>query len=191
MSQGAPSPRHFPDRSGHLPGPAPRTCTGERPLTTGEIALARKVFGTAIDYGKVRIRRQKWFPFQPRSITMAPRGHIHFHPQSASYREDFSAAPLDHQALLIHELAHVWQAQTRGSWYLVVCRHPFCRYDYVLRPGWRFSRYGIEQQAMIVQHAFMLQSGRPVPGAPDLATYRRLIPFWPGKSGVLPDENTR
>ena len=108
---------------------------------------------------------------------MAPRGHIHFHPQSSSYCEDFSAAPLQRQALFIHEMTHVWQSHTRGSWYLVLRRHPWCRYDYAIKPGWRFNDYGIEQQAMIVQHAFMLRVGLRVPGAVDAAVYDTILPF--------------
>jgi hypothetical protein len=37
-------------------------------------------------------------------------------------------------------------------------RHPFCRYDYELVPGKPFVRYGIEQQAEIVRHAFLARS---------------------------------
>ncbi len=70
----------------------------------GEVALARTVFGSAIDYSKVRIRRRKWFPFQPRKITMAPRGHIHFHPGGEAYSDDFAAEPLLRQGLFIHEM---------------------------------------------------------------------------------------
>lgn len=158
---------------------APCPVGGERPLTPGEIALASGVFGSALDLARVTIRRRKWFPLQPRRVTMAPRGHIHFHPQGSAYCDDFAAAPLHRQALLIHELTHVWQTQTRGEWYLVKSRHPWCRYDYALKPGWPLERYGIEQQAMIVQHAFMLRAGMRVAGAPDLATYRQIIPFWP------------
>ena len=53
---------------------------GARPLTPGEIALARSMFGDAIDYGRVRLVRRKWWPFQPKGIVMAPTGNIHFHP---------------------------------------------------------------------------------------------------------------
>ncbi|HCY02749.1 MAG TPA: vgr related protein, partial [Erythrobacter sp.] len=97
---------------------------GERRLTRGEIKLARSVFGDAIDYGKVTIRRRKWFPFQPRRITMAPRGHVHFHPRGDAYCDDFSTANVLRQGLLIHELVHVWQVQTMGDWYLVTRRMP-------------------------------------------------------------------
>ena len=89
------------------------------------MALARTVFGTAIDYAKVTIRRRKFFPFQPRNTTMAPRGHLHFHPGGTSYCDDFAAASRIAQGLFIHEMTHVWQTQTLGDWYLLLHRHPF------------------------------------------------------------------
>ena len=150
---------------------------GERGLTSGEIRIARTVFGDALDYAPVRLRRRKWFPFQPRNVTMAPRGHVHFHPDGAAYCDDFSQAGLSRQGLLIHELTHVWQTQTRGGWYLVINRHPFCRYDYALKPGQPLTSYGIEQQAMIVQHAFWLRHGMKIPGVGDPAAYDALVRF--------------
>ena len=45
-------------------------------------------------------------------------------------------------------------------------RHPFCRYGYAIIPGKPFARYGIEQQAEIVKHAFYLRHGRAVDGKP-------------------------
>lgn len=150
---------------------------GERRLTRGEIKLARSVFGDAIDYGKVTIRRRKWFPFQPRRITMAPRGHVHFHPRGDAYCDDFSTANVLRQGLLIHELVHVWQVQTMGDWYLVTRRMPWARYDYALKPGWPLDRYGIEQQAEIVKHAFWLRNGVKVAGIADPAAYDLLVRF--------------
>jgi len=150
---------------------------GERPLTPGEIALAQSVFGTAIDYAPVRLRRRKWHPFQPKRITMAPRGHLHFHPQGSAYCDDFSTAALHRQAFFIHEMTHVWQTQTKGDWYLVLHRHPWCRYDYSLKPGWRLEQYGIEQQAEIVKHAFLLRQGGIVPGALSAEQYSAILPF--------------
>ncbi len=143
--------------------------------------MARSVFGSAIDYEKVRIRRRKWFPFQPRNVTMAPRGHLHFHPEGTAYCDDFSAVTPTRAGLFIHEMTHVWQTQTYGDWYLVLNRHPFCRYDYSLKPGWPLHRYGIEQQAEIVRHAFLLRNGIRLPGVADPAAYSALVRF-PGAS---------
>ncbi|WP_162935610.1 vgr related protein [Tsuneonella amylolytica] len=146
-------------------------------MTDGEIALARSVFGTAIDYNRVTIRRRKFFPFQPRNTTMAPRGHLHFHPAGTAYCDDFAGAGRIAQGLFIHEMTHVWQTQTRGDWYLLLHRHPFCRYDYSLKPGWNLERYGIEQQAQIVKHAFWLRNGVAVAGVSDVAAYDLLVRF--------------
>ena len=149
----------------------------KRALTNGEVALARSVFGDAIDYAPVRIEQRKWAFFQPRETVMAPLGCIHFHPRGTRYREDFSCGDLDDQGLLIHELTHIWQTQ-RGL-FLPLRRHPFCRYDYAVRAGLPLRRYGIEQQAEIVRHAFVLRKGGFVRGAAALATLESILPFKP------------
>ena len=135
------------------------------------------MFGDAVDCDLVRIKRRRWFPFQPAGTLMAPTGHIHFHPRSPHYTEDFASVGLQAQALFLHEMTHIWQTQQKGRWFLPLARHPLCRYDYALRPGWRLERYGLEQQAEIVRHVFLLESGIPVPGAPPLASYRGILPF--------------
>ena len=146
-----------------------------RPLTPDETSLASSVFGDAIDYVQVRIAHRKWAFFQPRHTVMAPRGCIHFHPKGELYCDDFAGAHPDAQGLFIHEMTHVWQHQ-RGI-YLPLARHPFCRYAYSLKPGWPLKRYGIEQQAEIVRHAFLLRAGRVIPGAPELRQYDTILPF--------------
>ena len=150
-----------------------------RGLTDGERALAASVFGGAIDYDPVRIARRKWAFFQPRETVMAPRGCIHFHPRGHAYRDDFAAAALPDQGLFIHEMVHIWQHQ-RGL-FLPLVRHPWCRYDYAVKPGQPLHRYGIEQQAEIVRHAFLLRHGARVPGAPPLAQYETILPFGTAK----------
>ena len=135
----------------------------ERPLTPGERALAHEVFGSSLALDDIRIRRRKWFPFQPRDTVMAPCGHVHFHPAGSSYCDDFAQASRGTQGLLVHELTHVWQTQRHGRWWLPLRRYPFCRYDYVLKPDWPFERYGIEQQAEIVRHAWFNRIGARIP----------------------------
>ncbi|PZU08382.1 MAG: vgr related protein [Sphingobium sp.] len=148
-----------------------------RPLTQGEAALARTMFGNAIDYGKVRVHNRRWWPLQPRGVTMAPDGDLWFHPEGGLFCADFCATPLSHQAHFIHEMTHVWQAQRSGKWWLPLMRHPFCRYGYAVMPGKPFDRYGIEQQAEIVRHAFLLRNGQSVAGKPGRAVYDALLPF--------------
>lgn len=139
------------------------------------------MFGSAINADRVTVKRRRWFPLQPAGVVMAPCGHLHFHPKSRWYCEDFSLAPATYQGLFIHEMTHVWQAQMLGKWYLPLRRHPFCRYDYSLRPGWNLQRYGIEQQAEIVRHAFLLRKGQRVEGVGDPAAYDLLVDF-PGSA---------
>lgn len=140
------------------------------------MALVQSVFGTAIDCEPVRIHRRRWFPFQPRGITMAPMGHLHFHPAADHYCDDYAAASLALQGHFIHEMTHVWQSQQRGRWHLIL-RRPFSRrYGYTLEPGKRLADYGIEQQAEIVRHAFLARHGWTAGGAGDLADYRAILP---------------
>lgn len=108
---------------------------------------------------------------------MAPCGHIHFHPQSPAYCDDFAQADLASQGLFIHEMTHVWQAQRRGWWYLPLFRSFSRRYDYSLKPGWPLEHYGIEQQAEIVRHAFLLRNGAKLAGVGDAGAYARLVDF--------------
>jgi hypothetical protein len=142
------------------------------------------LFGDAIDPARVRIVRRRWWPFQPRFTVMAPCGNVHFHPQSPLWSDDFSAEPIQLQGLFVHEMTHVWQSQRWGRLYLPLHRHPFCRYRYTYRPGRRFERYGIEQQAEIVRHAFLRRRGVPLDTAPTLADLEAVLPF--GRSQSRP-----
>lgn len=138
-----------------------------RSLTPAEIELARSVFTDAVDYSRVRMVRRKWWPFQPSATAMAPCGNIHFNPRGHLWSPDFAREPLHLQGLFIHEMTHVWQAQSRGRFYLPLMRHPFCKYRYRLVPGRPFHRYGLEQQAEIVRHHFLSSRGArgiPTPG---------------------------
>lgn len=108
---------------------------------------------------------------------MAPMGSLHFHPAAPHYCDDFAAAPLSKQGHFIHEMTHVWQTQALGRWFLVLRRHPWCRYDYALKPGWSLAQYGLEQQAEIVRHAFLLRMGEPVAGMADSAALETILPF--------------
>lgn len=142
-------------------------------MTPGEVELARSIFGSAIDYPKVRLVEGKWWPFQPRRSAMAPMGSIYFHPDGGGWSEDFSRESLGRQAFFIHEMTHVWQSQRGGRFYLPLMRHPFCRYSYGLQPGKPFESYGIEQQAEIVKDAFLAERG----GHPSTCPPVDLLPF--------------
>ena len=119
-----------------------------RCLTIGEIALARSVFGDSIRLDEARLKTTWWVL---KSYAVSPNGNIYFNP--ADWITDFSVASLGKQSWLIHELTHVWQLQqglkvVRGA---LIDR----RYDYVLETGKSFFKYGIEQQARMVQDYFV------------------------------------
>jgi hypothetical protein len=153
--------------------------THVRPLTAGEIDLSRSVFGDAIDYGRTEIVLGKWAFFQPRDVVMSPLGRIHFHPHGTAYRDDFSHADLVTQGLFVHEMVHIWQHQS--GIFLPLRRVPWARYNYAVKPGWELRRYGLEQQAEIVRHAFVLGKGGLFAGAPPLAQLRTILPFHPSQ----------
>jgi hypothetical protein len=134
------------------------------------------MFGDAITLSAVRLRRAKWWMWQPAWVTMAPDGHIWFHPNGRDWSEDFSAEPAHARGHFLHEMVHVWQHQAGIN--LRLRRHPFMRYAYLpLRPGRPFHAYNLEQQAEIVREAWLIGEGWSLPGRPPVETYRALLPF--------------
>lgn len=152
-----------------------------RPLSPGELRLAGGMFGTAIDFARVRIHNRKAYFFQPAGTAITPNGEIYFPPQS--YQADFSRTVGD-AAWLIHELTHVWQHQ-RGMWVRVrgMLNRRYA-YGDLSRAQKAFTSFGIEKQASIVADCFLLRhKARPTRGSGALADYERLIPFLPGSAG--------
>lgn len=147
-----------------------------RRLTAGELAAAGGVFGEAINWDRVRVYPRGFTPFQPRHTAVSPLGAVHF--RRADFLPDFSTRWSD-MAWLIHELAHVWQYHTGVPVILrgLVER----RYHYgALDPGKPLHRYGIEQQAAIVEDWFRQTRGVPPHrGTGSEADYRAVIPFLP------------
>ena len=129
-----------------------------RALTQPEKALARSIFGEAIDLDRVRIRRSPWWPFQPRNAIMAPDGDIWCHPRGPLWRDCYASAGLSMQALFVHEMVHVWQAQNGVILPLAKLRagdsDAAYRYDLDRQS---FPEMNIEQQARVVEHDFVLQ----------------------------------
>ena len=80
-----------------------------RPLTPGEIALARLLFRDAIDYGRVRIYNRCYLPFglQPRNCAMTPNGSIYFHKSCCLL--DFSTGSEHARHWFMHEMVISWR----------------------------------------------------------------------------------
>ncbi|HEX7853478.1 MAG TPA: hypothetical protein VF503_07250 [Sphingobium sp.] len=76
----------------------------ERPLTPAERALVAGMFGMAIDPEPVRVRRWRWWPFQPERVVMAPMGHLHIAPGSDAWSPCYASQSLGVQAFFLHEM---------------------------------------------------------------------------------------
>ena len=151
-----------------------------RPLTLSETALATSMFVDAIDLGGVRIHRTVWWPFQPRETLMAPDGDIWCHPQGKLYRACYASADLRMQSLFIHEMTHVWQAQSGVNLILakIAAGDGNRAYAYDLSAPCGFEGLNIEQQAMIVQDAYLARHGAETPF--ETHVYSEVLANWPG-----------
>jgi hypothetical protein len=145
-----------------------------RRLTAGERAFAAEMFGAALDAGRVRILA---VPVWDRAFVAGP-GLIVW--PAATLPADFSApeVPLRTQAVFVHELTHVWQAQHGVSLILAKLRagDRAESYAYDLTGGAAFPALNIEQQAMVVEHAFLASRGGQTPHPAQL--YAETSPHW-------------
>ena len=139
--------------------------------------MCADVFGDGLDVGKVRLFS---LPLWPRPFV--PNGRLIIWP-STSAMADFSDAPLWLRSVLIHELTHVWQAQKGVFLPLAKLKagDGQAAYAYDLADGRNFSQLNIEQQAMVVQHAYLAAGGGAAPY--DTQAYARILEAWPGRLG--------
>lgn len=155
-----------------------RPVTLSRPLGAGERALARSVFGDLLRLDTVRLVAAPW-PLTRAFVPGRWFGREWIVWPERSLADDLSSASVGIQAVLVHELVHVWQAQQGVSliWGKLKAGDAPSAYAYVADEDCRWDALNIEQQAMIVEHAFRLSRGRTVPGAPEF--YRTTSPFGP------------
>ncbi len=132
------------------------------------------MFGDAVRLEQVRLHGGGFGGF---AVTLG--SHL-FLPQHLA-GDDVSGADLFSQALLVHELTHVWQFQTRplatlASWARVVASGGYGPglpgYRYTLPLG-AFDALNLEQQASVVEHAFLLRAGRRSSRMPEADRRRR------------------
>lgn len=132
-----------------------------RRLTAGERALAVEMFGSGLDAARVRILA---IPVWNRAFVAGPRWIVW---PAATLPRDFAApeVPLGVQAVFVHELTHVWQAQRGVSLVLgkIKAGDSVRSYHYDLRGDRTFDAMNIEQQAMVVEHAFLASRGGETP----------------------------
>ncbi len=151
-----------------------------RTLSPGERALARAVFGDGLEVGRVRLFA---LPVWDRAFVAGSR--LMVWPARAAWR-DFADAPLEVQAVFVHELVHVWQAQNGVNLILAKLRagDRAQAYAYDLSDNRDFPMFNIEQQAMIVQDAFTAARGGSAPY--ESHAYSAILATWPGHPGSSP-----
>lgn len=151
-----------------------------RRLTAGERDLCGQVFGGQLDPAVVRILA---LPVWPRPFV--PNGRWIVWP-AASALADFSVAPLWLRSVLVHELTHIWQAQNGVFLPFAKLRAGDGRaaYAYDLGDGRTFSELNIEQQAMVVQHAYLAAGGGAAPY--ESQAYARILAAWPDANNRRP-----
>lgn len=145
-----------------------------RRLANGECALAEEVFGSGLDARRVRVLS---IPLWNRAFVAG--GSLMVWP-AASMLADFGAecVPLSLQATFVHELTHVWQAQHGVflPWAKLRAGDSLASYAYDLDAGPSFEGLNIEQQAMVVEHAFLASRG--VAAQHPATTYANLRQSW-------------
>lgn len=146
-----------------------------RSLTPAERRLAEVEFGTALNLDRVRLLGTPW-PFDRAFVPgdWFSRDWILW--PARGLPKDFAVAPISLQAVFIHELVHVWQAQMGVNLLAAKLKAGDgpSAYGYPGAPcGW--DDLNIEQQAMTVEHRFRISRGQRVPEA--AALYAGLCPI--------------
>lgn len=137
-----------------------------RPLTVGEVEMAKKVFRDSIDYLKVKVHKGAYIPFAG-SNAMTPNGEMYF--PAEDFKPDFSVERDTLKVWFIHEMTHVWQYQLgysvfwngivisikRGYGYGSGQDTPRAyRYDVIADLDKPMSEFNMEQQGDLVSHYF-------------------------------------
>lgn len=136
-----------------------------RPMTPGEIAMAKVIFKDSIDYSQVKVHNGEylWFGLQPDNTAMTPNGEMYFNPDY--FKEDFSVSENDgDKHWFIHEMVHVWQYQLDYPVKLRGAIRIGLSYKYTLEEGKSLSDYNMEAQGEIVADYFAVKVlGNPAP----------------------------
>lgn len=151
-----------------------------RSLTADERRLIQQEFSDTVRLDEVRLVAMPW-PFYRAFVPGRAFGRSWICWPGRGLPDDLAAAPLSLQAVLIHEMVHVWQAQTGVNLLTEKLRAgdgPRA-YRYPDAPcGW--EALNIEQQAMTVEHRFRARRGQGVPSAH--AHFASLCPIGASKS---------
>jgi hypothetical protein len=147
-----------------------------RVLTDGERALADEAFGDSLAMESIRFMKSPW-PFDRAFVAGRWFAREWIVWPRRTLPADIAQASLRLQATFIHELTHVWQAQQGVNLLTGKLRagdRP-SSYEYPVGMDCGWADLNIEQQAMVVEHRFLLFRGQKTPG--DQAFYDRVCPI--------------
>lgn len=128
-----------------------------RYLTDHEMNLIPQSLAKEIDLRRVKLIARAHNPLAIGRILC--RGYTVYW---KNYPEDFTHQSIELQAVLIHELCHVWQYATgRLSALSYICNPKNWVYGYPLKQGTRFDNLPAEQQADLMQDWYRMNNGLP------------------------------
>lgn len=128
-----------------------------RPLTAGEIAMAKLVYADSVDYNSVRVHRGGYwlfFGFQTPDTAVTPNGEMYF--PGKHFKEDYSTLSVSDQAWFMHEMVHVWQYQLGYSLKWVRLWNQTMNYMYTLDSTRKFCDYNMEEQGNLLADYFVV-----------------------------------
>lgn len=146
LTWAAPRPR----RRNPPPRPAVTPVGEARRLTRHERAMARSIFGNAVNYDRVKVHNDEYLPLglQPDDVAMTPNGEMYFNPRH--FKEDFALSTFQDSHWFMHEMVHVWQHQLG---YPVMLRGAIrigLSYRYTLAPDKKLGDYNMEAQGNLL-----------------------------------------
>lgn len=152
-----------------------------RALTSAERRLAAEAVGGGIDCDPVRLLAAPW-PIVRAFVPGRLFGRDWIVWPARSLPNDFTTESVARQAVLVHELVHVWQAQQGVKLLAAKLKAGDSRaaYAYAVSDDCVWDGLNIEQQAMMVEHRFRLARGGPVPASREF--YDRVCPL--GRSEI-------
>jgi hypothetical protein len=173
-----------------------------RPMTQDEIELARSVYGDSLDYPNIRFSHES-FANRVLFALADMRGNVSAF--VTMYLVNFDPQETITDTLIIHELAHVWQARHTGPFYVAEALHeaftnddPY-DYGYDNSPTGRqfgtggepelmqalqnrsvadaFETFGREEQARILEHYYNRLAAQNGSSSPALQPWREYADF--------------
>lgn len=145
--------------------------------------MTQLIFGGKINYTKPKVYNRPYVA-QNKDTAVTPNGNIYVRgdgtPGGGLYRADYSMdSDVYIKAVFIHEMTHVWQHQVGMSVTLRAILDRNYNYDFPTFGTKDFKKYGIEEQASIVEDFYLLlqgaqliRNGAFVANHPPLQTYQ-------------------